>query len=346
MFSRKFSNPCGPFSLSYLAQIADAYVYNDNGSSFVVSNVTSLTEAQSDSISMLNNKKYIGSLKQSLAGACIVEPANIVHAPKSMYLLVHKNPYKAYALIAQAFYPEQQSTNFIDSSAYCAPSATIGADCFIAHGAYIGDNVTIGDRCSIGVNTYIGSNVVIGHECRLESHVSISNTIMGNNVLIYPGARIGQDGFGFASDVEGHYKIPHQGGVIIGDNVSIGANTCIDRGSLKNTEIGDWCRIDNLVQIGHNVVVGRGSILCGQTGIAGSSTLGEFVTAGGQVGISGHITIGSYSTILVGSTVVKTIAPGSRVGGYPAIPYRDWHKQTALLKRAISNINTKQIKDS
>lgn len=331
----RFSTPKGPFSLASLANCSGALLYNDKGGDFLIADIAPLSSAQSNNLSMLHQKKYRPALKTSHAGACIVSPRDIDHAPKNMYLLIHDNPYKAYALIAQTFYPTPSFPSFRADSASIAANATLGPNCHIAHGAYIGENVQIGARCKIGVNSYIGDGVVIGDDCRIENNVSISHTVMGHHVLIYPGARIGQEGFGFASDDQRYYKIPHIGGVIIGNHVEIGSNTCIDRGSMTNTEIGDWCRLDNLVQIGHNVKIGKHTILCGQVGIAGSSNIGDYVTLGGKVGISGHLCIGDRTMVLFGSSVIQDIEPGERIGGYPALPARDWHKQTHFLKKTF-----------
>ncbi|WP_019215669.1 UDP-3-O-(3-hydroxymyristoyl)glucosamine N-acyltransferase [Legionella tunisiensis] len=287
---------------------------------------------------MLHHKKYVHALKNSAAGACIISPAYVALAPKNMRLLVHENPYKAYALIAQVLYlPSYEKQGFISEKAFISSTAIIGAECIVESGAYIGEQAVIGKGSKIGVNTYIGDGVVIGQECLIENNVSISNAIIGNKTIIYPGARIGQDGFGFASDREGHYKIPHLGRVIIGDDVEIGANTCIDRGSLNDTVIEDQCRIDNLVQIGHNVKVGKGSVLVAQVGVAGSTELGKFVTLAGQVGIIGHLKVGDGATIFAKSLVVKNVEPGAKMAGYPAVPLWSWHRQVAFLKKLLAS---------
>ncbi|KTD34424.1 UDP-3-O-[3-hydroxymyristoyl] glucosamine N-acyltransferase [Legionella moravica] len=343
MHSHRFSTPRGPFSLAELAQISGAELLQESQGSFMVSDIATLADAQSTNLAMLHQKKYLKALKHSLAGACILAPEYKEHAPEQMHLLLHKNPYKAYALIAQLFYPLEQTRSFIAASAYVSSTALIGSECQIEHGAFIGDRARIGARCKIGVNSYIGEGVILGDDCHIENNVSISNTLMGNKVIVYPGARIGQDGFGFASDEYGHYKIPHRGGVIIGNDVEIGANTCIDRGSLDNTVIGDFCRLDNLIQIGHNVKVGRGSIIVAQVGIAGSTELGDCVTLSGQVGVIGHLKIGSKANILFGSKVLKDVPPGAREGGFPAMPSREWLRQIYSLKKESGRGNIKNL---
>ncbi|HAT9090070.1 TPA: UDP-3-O-(3-hydroxymyristoyl)glucosamine N-acyltransferase [Legionella pneumophila subsp. pneumophila] len=335
MSNYQFTKPAGPFRLFELAKISGATLYEGKGETFTVSGLAKLSEATSNDLVMLHQKKYVKELKHTAARVCIIGPDYVKYAPDSMYLLVHPNPYKAFALIAQAFYPSEKPPGFIATSAMIESSAIIGVDCFIAHGAYIGNQVKIGNRCKIGVNTYIGDTVTIGDDCLIEDNVSIRHAVIGNNVVIYSGARIGKDGFGFASDANGHYKIPHAGGVIIGNDVEIGANTCIDRGSLDNTVIEDWCRLDNLVQIGHNVKIGKGSVLVAQVGIAGSTELGEHVTLAGQVGVIGHLKIGKGATVLASGKVYKNVKSGDRVGGHPAVSISDWQKQIRFLKTAI-----------
>ncbi|HAU1605943.1 TPA: UDP-3-O-(3-hydroxymyristoyl)glucosamine N-acyltransferase [Legionella pneumophila] len=335
MSNYQFTKPARPFCLMELTEISGATLYESKGEAFTVSGLAKLSDATPHDLVMLHQKKYLKELKSTAARACIIGPDYVKFAPDNMYLLVHPNPYKAFALIAQAFYPGQELSSFIAPSAIIESTALIGSDCYIAHGAYIGNQVKIGNRCKIGVNTYVGDGVAIGDDCLIEDNVSIRHAVVGNRVVIYPGARIGQDGFGFASDANGHYKIPHAGGVIIGNDVEIGANTCIDRGSLGNTVIEDWCRLDNLVQIGHNVKIGKGSVIVAQVGIAGSTELGEHVTLAGQVGVIGHLRIGKGATVLASGKVYKNVKSGDRVGGHPAVSISDWQKQIRFLKTAI-----------
>ena len=339
MPSSIFANKHGPFSLLELEHISGAKIFakNDLASSSMVHDLASLSEAKATDISMLHQKKYAKALETSLAGACIIAPENIKYAPESMFLLVHNNPYKAFALISQAFYPAEQLVPYIAASACISASAILGEGCRVEHGAYIGDNAVIGARCKIGVNSYIGDGVVLGDDCLIENNVSISNAVIGNKAQIYPGARIGQDGFGFASDADGHYKIPHRGRVLIGHDVAIGANTCIDRGSLKDTVIEDWVRIDNLVQIGHNVKIGRGSVIAGQAGLAGSTELGEFVSVGGQAGVCAHSIIGNNVNIMAQSGVMKDVAAGGSVGATPAMPVREYFRQITMLQQLVEH---------
>lgn len=339
MRCKKLNGDCKALTLEELATISGAQLFNIQAgdSSFVVQGLASLSEANETQLCVLHHKKYLHALKNSAAGACIISPAYVALAPKTMRLLVHENPYKAYALIAQALYlPDDEKKGFISEKAYISATATIGEECIVEPGAYIGEQVVIGKGSKIGVNTYIGDGVVIGKACLIENNVSIANAIIGNKTIIYPGARIGQDGFGFASDRDGHYKIPHLGRVIIGNDVEIGANTCIDRGSLNDTVIEDLCRFDNLVQIGHNAKIGKGSVLVAQVGVAGSTELGQFVTLAGQVAVIGHLKIGDGATIFAKSLVTKNVEPGAKMAGYPAVPLWSWHRQVAFLKKLVN----------
>jgi UDP-3-O-[3-hydroxymyristoyl] glucosamine N-acyltransferase len=197
----------------------------------------------------------------------------------------------------------------------------------------IEDGVVIGNNSSIDHNSVIKRNVVIGNNTKIASNVTISHSVIGNNVIIHPGTRIGQDGFGFASDHTGHLKVPQLGIVKIGDFVEIGANTTIDRGSAQDTIIGDMCQIDNLVQLGHNVQLGKACVIVAQVGIAGSTKLGDFVILGGQVGVAGHLKIGNQVQVAAQSGIAQNIEDKQIMGGSPAVPIRQWHKQTFCLKK-------------
>lgn len=333
MKSLRFNQNHGPFSLATLARISDAALHNPEDSDCLIHQVAPLDEAKESDIAVLHNLKYIKAFKNSSAGACIIFPDAVKHAPPAMKLLVHHNPYKAFALVMQHFYSRPKEAPGISPQAFIARSASIGKGCVIQPGAYIGERAVIGEGSEVGVNSYIGHDVIIGKNCRIENNVSITNTLMGNDVVIYTGAKIGQEGFGFATDAEGHYSIPHIGCVIIGNHVEIGANTCVDRGSVKDTILEDHCRIDNLVQIGHNVTIGRGSIVAGTSGIAGSSHLGEFATVGGGVSVVNHAKVGNGAMVLAHSLVIHDVPPGTRTGGTPAIEARQWHKQSLVLKK-------------
>jgi UDP-3-O-[3-hydroxymyristoyl] glucosamine N-acyltransferase len=327
----------GPISLADIATLSQsslflpAHLQPDE----LIYDVASLDEADNKTITVLNNAKYLPVLAKTQAKACFIEEKYASKAPKSLALLISANPYKAYALTGMAFYPQIKPQAVIAKNATIDSSAVIGENTNIEGNVVIGANVKIGKNCHIGTNTVLDQGVVIGDHTYISSNVSISYALIGKQVLIHPGVRIGQDGFGFASDFFGHYKIPQLGRVLIGNNVEIGANTCIDRGSSRDTVISDGCMIDNLVQIAHNVVLGKNCVIVAQVGIAGSTTLGDFVVVGGQGGIAGHLAIGSGAKIAAQSGVIKDIQAMSEQGGYPAMPIKQWHRQTIMLKKIL-----------
>jgi UDP-3-O-[3-hydroxymyristoyl] glucosamine N-acyltransferase len=200
-------------------------------------------------------------------------------------------------------------------------------------GAVIGPNAEVGSGTVVGAHAVVGPHCRIGRDCSIGPSVSIQNAFIGNRVILHPGARIGQDGFGFDMSPRGHLKVPQVGRVIIQDDVEIGANTTIDRGASRDTVIGEGTKIDNLVQIAHNVVIGRHCVIVGQVGISGSTTLEDFVVVGGQAGTAGHVRIGLGAQVAARSGVMTDIPPKGRWGGTPAQPIRDWHRTTVALKQ-------------
>lgn len=229
--------------------------------------------------------------------------------------------------------------------AHVDPTAILEPGCIVEPGAVIGPEAQIGAHTRIGAGAVIGRRVTIGRRCAIGARAVITNALIGNAVIIHPGAAIGQDGFGFAMSPRGHLKVPQIGRVIIQDNVEIGANTTIDRGALRDTIIGEGTKIDNLVQIGHNVVIGRHCVIVAQVGISGSTVLEDFVVMGGQAGCVGHITIGAGAQIAGNSGLATSVPRGERWGGSPARPFKVWARETALLKRLAEKLSGKQLRD-
>lgn len=331
MVDSRFYDKQGPFTLKELAALCEGALEAGNEAEHI-HDVASLSTANKKEISFLSNTKYTQELRDSQAGACIIAPKEAHLAPKGMAIIQHENPYYAYAVIAQAFYPGQPASSQIDDTAIIDPSATLGDKVVVGPGAIIGKNVTIADNSWVGAQVILGDGVEIGSDCYIHAQVTISHATIGNNVEIFSGTRIGQDGFGFATHQGKHITVPQLGMVMIGNDVSIGANCTVDRGSASNTVIGDGCRIDNLVQVAHNVVLGKGCVIVSQVGIAGSTTLGDYVVAGGQVGIAGHLTIGTGAQLAAQAGVTKDIDPGAIMGGTPSVPLRQYHKQAIILK--------------
>lgn len=337
MADTRFFKKSQSYSIAEIAKITQAEISAGGTSSLMLRDVSPLQDAQDDQLSFLDNIKYKEDFKTTSAGACFVSPKMLEHAPDGLTCLVTENPYKAYALSAQAFYPHTVLTGkaHISDSAYIDKNAKIGDGCYIGPNTYIGPNVEIGSNSHIDVNASILDGVSIGKNTKVGANASISHSLIGDFVNIYPGARIGQDGFGFAIDPQGHVKVPQLGRVLIKDHVEIGANTTIDRGAGPDTIIGQGTWIDNLVQIGHNVVIGRGCVIVAQVGISGSATIEDYVVIGGQAGIAGHITIETGVRIGAQSGVMSTLKSGKEYLGSPAVPKNDFFKQVAMLNRLI-----------
>lgn len=333
MPDQRFFKAQGAFSLSALATIANARIGGAESDGVLFTDVAPLDKAGPEDIGFLDNPRYLDDFSISTAGACVVRPDKAGAAPEAMALLLTEQPYLGYALIAGAFYTEESYADGFDDGAGISASAAIGEGCAIASGVVIGANASIGNGCKIGPNAVIGPGVVIGEDCRIGAGASVFFCLMGNRVRIYAGARIGEAGFGFAIGPGGFVTVPQIGRVVIGDDVEVGANSAVDRGSGPDTEIGAGTRIDNLVQIGHNVHIGERCIIVAQTGISGSTTIEDFVVLGGQVGTVGHITIGKGAQIAAQSGVVKDVPPGARYGGAPAIPSREWMRQITTLRK-------------
>lgn len=330
MVDKRFYDISDPIKLSDLAKKIDCELV---GNDKLIYGVASLEKVTNNEVTVYNNKKYSHLLDNINAAACIAKAEECNNLPEVVALLNSNNPYYAYA----------KAINYLYKAKICALSddnisseAKIGKNSNIHHTAIIDDGVEIGENANIGPYVVVGRGVKIGNNARIDSHVSIHYSIIGDDVVILNGARIGQDGFGFATEKGRHIKVFHVGRVVVGNDVEIGANTTIDRGSLQDTIIENNVRIDNLVQVGHNVFIGKGSIIVAQVGIAGSSKIGSYCALGGQVGVSGHVNIADQVQIAGQGGVIKDINDkGVVLGGTPAMPIRDWHKQSIFLKRAI-----------
>jgi len=335
MADPRFFHRKGPFSVKDIAELTGATPVNAPDAERRFDDVAPLQIADSTILSFFDNRKYIDAFVGSHAGACFVRPEFADRAPKNMVLFTTDDPYRAYAKAATAYYPFDTGNGVISDRAVIDPTAKLGDGVQIDACAVIGANCEIGDGTIIASNAVIGDGVVIGSGCKVGAGATISHSLIGNLCLIYPGARIGQDGFGFAMGPQGHAKVPQLGRVVIGNDVEVGSNATIDRGAGPDTVIGNGCRIDNLVQIGHNVELGMGCVIVSQVGISGSTKLGNFVVLAGQAGITGHLEIGDGAKVAAQSGVMKNIGPGETVGGSPAVPVMDYHKQTVALSRLI-----------
>jgi len=334
MADPRFFRVSGPFTLAELASLTGAEILGDAGAGErIVTDVAPLDAAESHHLSFFANQHYLESFEKSRAGAVFVHPKLVKDAPAGMVLLVTPEPYLAFAKAARAFYPPSASYRGISPTAVIDGAAQLGDQVSVGHFTVIEAGVRIGARTEIGSNTVLEAGVVIGEGCVIGANVTISHSLIGDRVVIYPGARIGQDGFGFALDASRHLRIPQLGRVLVGDDVEIGANTTIDRGAGPDTIIGTGSVIDNLVQIGHNTVVGNGCVIVAQAGTAGSTKLGDFVMLGGQSGIAGHLTIAPGTKIAAKSGVMRDVPKATVMGGIPAVPMTQWLRQVATVAR-------------
>jgi UDP-3-O-[3-hydroxymyristoyl] glucosamine N-acyltransferase len=335
-----FWTAAGPFSLREIATYTTAEIPPSwlGRADQKFHAVKALDDASASDVSFFDNRKYVAALGRTQAGAVFVSPDFAGRLPSGTAPLLSRDAYRAFAKSLELFFPDAQHSKVADGlqggdTSAVSPSAQIEEGAIIEPGAIIGPEAQIGRGTHIAAGAVIGFRVAIGRNCFIGPNAAITHALVGNRVIIHAGACIGQDGFGFAMGAGGHYKVRQVGRVIIQDGVDIGANTTIDRGALRDTIIGEGSKIDNLVQIAHNVIIGRHCVIAAQTGISGSTVLEDFVAMGGQCGTVGHIRIGTGAQIGAQSGVSCDVPPGERWAGYPAKPVTSWAREVALLKR-------------
>ena len=330
MGDARFFARSGPHGLAAIA-IAAGGVAPDGGPSF--SGIAPLRAAGPGQVSFMDNRRYLTALEATTAGAVIVSADLRDRVPTGTIAIVTKAVSEGWARVAELFHPQpptrpgRHATAVIEDGAIVDLSAEIGAYAVIEAGAEIGAN------CRLGPFVSIGPGVTIGRDARISAHVSISHAHLGARVTLFPGVRVGQEGFGFAATATGFLSMPQLGRVMIGDDVEIGANTTIDRGSTGDTVIGAGTRLDNLVQIGHNVHLGRCCVIVAQAGIAGSTVLEDFVQVGGQAAITGHLRIGAGARIGGQAGVISDTPANAVLMGTPAQARQAFFRQVATLKR-------------
>lgn len=301
---------------------------------FTISGVQTLEKAQRSQASFLSNVKYKSALATTRAGLVLLSHDAQVPDHAEFAVIRLQNPYIGFALLQRFFSPQSLSngiihpTAAIDTSAKIAPGAQIDAH------VCIGKHVIVGKGCIIGAGTVLADGAQLGEDCLIHPRVVIEHGVsLGNRVIVQAGAIIGSDGFGFAWTGREFLKIPQVGSVMIEDDVEIGANSCIDRGAIDDTMIGRGVKIDNLVQIGHNVIVGELSVMAGQVGISGSTTIGKGCQFGGQSGAAGHLHIADGVVVSAKAGVIGDIKVAGMVSGFPAVPHRKWLRSAGIFDR-------------
>jgi UDP-3-O-[3-hydroxymyristoyl] glucosamine N-acyltransferase len=339
MVDARFFRTAGPFTLGALAAVADARLIGGDPAA-LIADVGPLDHAARDQITFLDNARYLDQAKVTRAAACLVRPEHADHLPDGVARLLTAEPYHAYARVAAALHPEAAAPGpehppaaGVAAAATVDREASLDPGCRIAAGAVIEAGAELGARCRIGANAVIGEGVRLGPDCVIGPGATLSHCLLGARVVVHAGARIGQDGFGFALGADRHLKVPQIGRVLIGDDVEIGANSTIDRGSGPDTVIGRGCKIDNLVMIAHNVRLGDGCVVVAQSGISGSTTIGAGSVLAAQVGITGHLTIGPRVQLAARTAVIRDLPGDDTYGGAPAIPIRQWRRQMAAISR-------------
>jgi UDP-3-O-[3-hydroxymyristoyl] glucosamine N-acyltransferase len=320
----------GPHSLAEVVKTAGGVAPECD---LLLDGVAPLQTAGPTDVSFLTSRRYLSELELTSAGAVIVHSDMHELVPRSAVPIRSADPYASWARVAALFHPSSpvspgiHPSSVVAESALVDPSAEIGPLCVIESGAIIGP------CCRIGPCAVIGSGVVVGRDSRIGANATVSHALLGERVYVYPGARIGQEGFGFAMAKDGFVSVPQLGRVVIQDDVEIGANTTIDRGSARDTVIGAGSRLDNLVQIGHNVTLGRCCVIVAQVGISGSTTLEDFVQVGGQAAFAGHLHVGRNARIGAQAGVISDVPSNASLLGSPAQPKWDFFRQVANLRR-------------
>jgi UDP-3-O-[3-hydroxymyristoyl] glucosamine N-acyltransferase len=330
----RFFARTGPHALGILAEACGAAI--GRGADRLFAGIAPLQAAGPDQVSFLDNRRYADALAASQAGAVILSPALAARAPEQAALLLSDKPYLAWAKLCAFFHPEPPPVPGIHPSAAVDPAARVGAGCEIGPFAVVEAGAEIGPGSRIGPHAVIGAGCVLGADCRIGAHASLSHAILGARVFIYPGARLGQPGFGFAPGPQGFVTVPQLGRVLVGDDVEVGANACIDRGSADDTVVGAGTRIDNLVQVAHNVKIGRACVIVSQVGLSGSSELGDFVQVGGQAGLTGHLKVGKGARIAAQAGVMTDVPDAAEFAGSPAEPIRTHIRGIMAVRRLAS----------
>ncbi len=336
-----FFRPNCTLTIAEIVKLTHAKLRDGDAAGRSIVDIAPLDTAEPSDLSFLDNAKYLGDLAATRAGACLLTERFAEAAPRSLAALIVAEPYRAFVAVARTLFAEALRPSSQFGVKGHAPSAHIHATARLEAGVTVDPFAVIGPRAEIGAGTMIGAgcvigpDVCIGRDCAIGPGATIGAALIGDRVIIHPGVRIGQDGFGYLPGPRGHQKIPQTRRVIIQDDVEIGANTTIDRGATRDTVIGEGTKIDNLVQIGHNCTIGRHCLIVSQVGISGSVTIGDFAVLAGQVGVADHLTIGTGAVLGAKAGVMSHVPAGARWGGFPAEPAIDWKRGQAIVRRMV-----------
>ena len=347
-----FAPEPSPISIAEIAELTGAQLLGAAAPGYSITGVAPLERAGPHDLVFIDNSKFIAQLAETRAGACLITARLEAEAPPHVVLLRAKEPYRAFVAVARRLFATtlRPSSTFgvvgIASGAIVHPAARLESGVTVDPGAVIGPQAEIGSGTVIGAGAVIGPSVRIGRDCSIGATCSVTHAIIGDRVIIHPGCRIGQDGFGYIMGAGGHVKVPQIRRVIIQDDVEIGAGTCIDRGAFRDTMIGEGTKIDNMVQIAHNVSIGRHCVIVAQCGIAGSVILEDFVVLGGCTSVIDHAVIGEGAQLAARSGVHIDVPAGARWGGAPVRPLKQWFREIVTLERLAGAGSVKEPSES